>query len=280
MHTPFSCHAVNNRAAGVIVFVIADAVPDSVTKVCGVRRENLSGTRVQPLIVEHITRHGEQIRAPRSDLREECVEVLHGEECTEVHVADLRDHHTRRLGRQMRNGDHIVMPHGLMSFNKCAVTTEQQARCRIECRIFQHAPPLRIVRHTARLSPDEPHRHGKHDKRKCNQLCNEQKDDRQGNHACPAIRPMGTEQEEQSADAAELKERNADACRAETPPLRKIAQEIEAEREQCEDNEQEYHQKDKQRCLLICQSPVIMETNGIVATEISVESAMISVIRG
>ena len=173
VHTPFSCHAVNNRAAGVIVFMVADAVPDSVTKVCGVRRENLSGTRVQPLIVEHITRHGEQIRAPRSDLREECVEVLHGEECTEVHVADLRDHHTRRLGRQMRNRDHIVMLHGLMSFNKCAVTTEQQARCRIECRIFQHAPPLRIVRHTARLSPDEPHRHGKHDKRKCNQLCNE-----------------------------------------------------------------------------------------------------------
>ena len=260
--------------------MVADAVPDPVAEISDVRSEHLGGTRIQALIIEHIARHGEEICPARSSLCKERVEVLNGEKHAEMHVADLRDHHAVCLGRQVRHRDGIVTAHRMVSLDKRTVATEKNTHRRVERRIFQHTPPRGIIGRMLHLSQEKSYQNRTYHKSKHNHLRHEQQDDRQRHEPRPAVRPMRAEQEEQPADTADLKECNADACRAKPPFLCQIAQEIDTEREQCEDDEQENHQEARQGYLLICQSPVIIETNGIVATEMTVESAMISVIRG
>ena len=135
--------------------MVADAVPDPVAEISDMRSEHLGSTRVQRLIIEYIARYGEKICAARSSLREQCVKILHGEKRTEMHITDLGDHHAIRLGRQVRHRDGIVTAHRMFSLDKRTVAAKQNTRCRVECRIFQHAPPPLIVGRILHLSQEK-----------------------------------------------------------------------------------------------------------------------------
>ena len=280
MDAPFALHTIDERARVPIVFVIADAVIDAVAEISDVCSEHLGGTLVQRLIVEQIPRHSEEIGAAARNLREQRIEVVHGEVRTEMHVADLRDHHAVRLGWQITYRDYIVTPYRLMPFNECTVAAEEKARRRIEHRIFEHTSPLCGVRNAACFAPEEPQEDGNNDEAKGNQLPHEKEDDGQRKHPRPPVRLMGAEQIVEQPHAPEFSSDEYNAQDTQPPPRCQIAQRVQAQSETGEHDEQENHKKAGQFYLLSCQSPVIMETSGIVATEISVESAMISVMSG
>ena len=195
-HLLLTLHALCDGASVVIVFMIADTVPNAVRIVLRMGYKHLLRGFVQSFIIKDIAGHREKIRTAACDLREQRLKFLHREICAQMHIADLRDQHPVRLVGQAAYRDFIVSAHGMMPLDKCAVAAEQKSCRRIKRRIFENAPSRRIVRNLPRFSHEETQPSCSHHGSECDQLPNKEQNDRQYEFPCPAVCPMRTEQKE------------------------------------------------------------------------------------
>ena len=184
-----------------------------------------SSRLVQMLRIKEIARYGEEVCPSCCRFGEERIELLHGEKCAEMHVADLSDHQTICLRREIPYGDTVVTAHGRRTLDECAIAAEQRSHRRIECGTFQHAPPRRTVRDAAQPAACRTHENGEHRQEQRDDLRDVTEEDRQGDHPRPALRPMRGKKKEHRADTEDIKEDDRRTRRAQPPSLRQVPQE-------------------------------------------------------
>ena len=245
-HTPRARHRVYDAPPVVIVFVVADAVPNAVRIISDMCGKRLCRRLILTLIVEEITRHGEEIRAARGDLPEQLLKILHGKIGSQMHVADLRDDHALRLVRKARDGNRIVVLYRMQTFEERAISAEQQPYRRIGGSTREHPPPCGIIRRSEQSASQIPQCDARDDRRKRNPLRRKEQNDEKRDRRAPPVHECIANEEDQTADTEDVKRRDAETRKEQPPPRGEIAQEIqrraEDQADRSDEDQSEYEQ--------------------------------------